>query len=125
MKESDSSTCLQALKDAVRGFCEERDWDRFHGAKELAIGISTEAGELLEHFRFLSDSEVESLFEDPQSRKSIEEELADVLIFVLRFGQKYEVDLAQAVMDKLAANARRYPVEATRGSNRKMGREGA
>jgi NTP pyrophosphatase (non-canonical NTP hydrolase) len=125
MKQSDSSTCLQVLKDAVRGFCEERDWDRFHGAKELAIGISTEAGELLEHFRFLSDLEVEALFEGSQSQKPIEEELADVLIFVLRFAQKYEIDLAQAVIDKLAANARRYPVESARGSNRKMGGEGA
>jgi hypothetical protein len=64
----------------VQSFCEERDWDRFHGAKELAIGISTEAGEPLEHFRFPSDAEVESLFKDPESRKSIEEERADASV---------------------------------------------
>jgi len=111
---------LPALQDAIRRFCEERDWDRFHGAKDLAIGVATEAGELLEHFRFQSEAEVEALFRDPKARAAIGAEMADVLIFLLRMAQRYEIDLGEAVVEKLAANAERYPVERARGSNRKV-----
>ena len=118
---SDASHDLTALADAVRRFCEARDWDRFHGAKDLAIGVATEAGELLEHFRFRSDDDVEALFRDASARSEIAAEMADVLIFLLRMAQRYEVDLGRAVIEKLAANERRYPVETARGSNRKAG----
>lgn len=116
---SDATTAIQVLKDRVRRFCEERDWDPFHSPKELAIGIVTEAAELLEHFRFQTDEEVEALLSDPKSRVEIESEVADVLIFVLRLAQKYEIDLSRAVEAKLQSNEKRYPVEAARGSNRK------
>lgn len=120
--DGDSETSLGLLKDRIRQFCEARDWDQFHGAKDLAIGIITEAGELLEHFRFRSDAEVEALFSKPDSRAEIESEIADVLIFVLRLAQRYEVDLARAVQTKLALNDERYPIETARGSNRKSRR---
>ncbi len=107
------------LQERVRRFCEARDWDQFHGAKDLAIGIITEASELLELFRFRSDQEVEDLFQKPDRRAAIEAELADVLIFVLRFAQRYEIDLSEAVLRKLASNEERYPVESSRGSNEK------
>jgi NTP pyrophosphatase (non-canonical NTP hydrolase) len=115
----DPSRDLAALQDAIRQFCEARDWDRFHGAKDLAIGVATEAGELLEHFRFRSDTEVEALFRDAAARSEIAAEMADVLIFLLRMAQRYEIDLGRAVVEKLAANEKRYPVETARGSNRK------
>ena len=60
----DSKTTVQELKERIKFFCEERDWDQFHDAKELSIGIITEASELLEHFRFKSKKEVEDLFDD-------------------------------------------------------------
>jgi NTP pyrophosphatase (non-canonical NTP hydrolase) len=120
---TDSDTQIAALKDRVRSFCEARDWDQFHGAKDLAIGIATEAAELLEHFRFQSEVEVQKILDDPVGRKEIQDELADVLIFVLRFGQRFEVDLVTAVLDKLAQNEARYPVETAQGSNRKAGRD--
>jgi NTP pyrophosphatase (non-canonical NTP hydrolase) len=92
-----------------------RDWDQFHGAKDLAIRIATAAAELLALFRFATEGNVEEALD--QSRAEIQDELADILIFVLRFGQRF--DLARAVRAKLAANERRYPVEVARGSNPK------
>ena len=93
---------LRALSDRLRSFCEERDWDQFHNPKDLAIGISTEAGELLEIFRFMSA-----------------EQQADVFFFVLRFAQMNGVDLGRALERKMAKNARKYPADQCRGDNRK------
>lgn len=114
-----SSVSLRDLEADVRAFCDRRDWDRFHNAKDLAIGIATEAGELLQLFRFLSPEEVEASFADPDSRRRIEEEFADVAIFLLRFSGRYGIDVAAAVRSKLASNETRYPTEQFRGSNRK------
>ena len=122
-RETDSSTPIETSKERVRPFCEARDWDKFHNAKDLAIGISMEAAVLLEHFRFQSETEVQQILDDPVRRKEIQDELADVLIFVLRFGQRFEFDLTNALLDKLAQNQGRYPVEAAHRSNRKAGRE--
>lgn len=119
MISGDHRPSLEALQSAVRRFCEDRDWDQFHGAKELAIGIVTEAGELLQHFRFQSAEQVEGLLRDTKSRQEIESEVADILIFVLRLADRYEIDLARAVEDKLQENARRYPIERARGRNEK------
>jgi NTP pyrophosphatase (non-canonical NTP hydrolase) len=114
---------LAELLESVASFCEERDWDQFHDAKELAIGLVTESAELLEHFRFKSTEEFECYFSDPAGaggkREAIEDELADILFFVLRFSGRYEIDLASAMKRKLEKNALKYPVEKSRGSNRK------
>lgn len=113
----DSTATVEQLKGMVKRFCEERDWDRFHTPKDLAIGISTEANELLALFRFRSDEESMALLKD--KRKEVGEELADVLYFTLRFAQMYGFDLSQELEDKLKEDAVRYPVEKSRGSNRK------
>ncbi|MFW5977501.1 MAG: nucleotide pyrophosphohydrolase, partial [Candidatus Nanoarchaeia archaeon] len=81
----DSKTTIYELKSFVQNFCEERDWDQFHDAKEMAIGISTEAGELLDHFRFKTKDQIKTMFEDDTVREEITDELVDVLYFVLRF----------------------------------------
>ena len=114
---TDHDTVIAELKAEIQSFCEARDWDQFHGAKDLSIAIATEASELLELFRFATPEDVEEQLD--QGRAEIHDELADVLIFVLRFAQRFDFDLAQAVRAKLAVNERRYPVEVARGSNRK------
>jgi len=113
----DKTTRLEELKRRVQEFCEERDWDRYHGAKDLAIGVITEASELLEHFRFLSDQECTAALEDLDKRRAIEQELADVLFFLLRFAQRFEIDLSESLLAKLETNAERYPAEKARGRN--------
>jgi NTP pyrophosphatase (non-canonical NTP hydrolase) len=117
----DSDTSIAELKARVQVFCEDRDWDQFHNAKDLAIGVATEAAELLERFRFQSDEQINEILEDSKRRTGVEEELADVLIFLLRFAQRFGFDLSAAVIDKLATNEERYPVATARGSNRKAG----
>lgn len=117
--KEDERTSLGELKEEIRAFCEARDWDRFHDAKELAIGIVTEAGELLQELRFLSADQVAEAMSDPASRAAVEAELADVAIFVLRLAQRYEIDLSVAIREKLAANDARYPAGEVHGSNRK------
>jgi NTP pyrophosphatase (non-canonical NTP hydrolase) len=108
---------ITELQEKVRAFCEARDWDQFHRPKDVAIGIATEAAELLAHFRFLSGEEAQNLLADPEKRERVEDELADVLFFVLRFAQRFGVDLAFALERKLAKNAARYPIARARGSN--------
>lgn len=115
----DNQTTLSELKERIRRFCTERDWDQYHNAKDLAIGIITEAAELLEHFRFKSNEESDALFNDPERRREIAQELADILHFVLRLAQRYNIDLSDELSAKLALNAARYPVDKAKGSNKK------
>jgi NTP pyrophosphatase (non-canonical NTP hydrolase) len=120
-EEGDMGTerSLTDLQSEVMRFCEARDWDQFHGPKDLAIGIVTEASELLELFRFKSDGEALAAVQPTPSRQPVEDELADVLFFVLRFAQRFSISLEQALLAKLEKNVRRYPVEMARGSNQK------
>ena len=115
----DDTTSIAQMKEMVREFCKPRDWDRYHGPKDLAIGVATEAAELLEHFRFRDDAESRERVAAPDTRKQIESELADVLFFVVRFAQRHDIDLASAFAAKLAVNAERYPIEKARGRNAK------
>jgi len=110
---------IAALQTLIKNFCEARDWDQFHSPKDLAIGVSTEAAELLELFRFKSDAEVKALMQDAQFRGKLNDELADVFFFLLRMSQMNDIDLASAVRSKMEKNAQRYTVENSKGSNRK------
>lgn len=115
----DSGTSIQALKQRVQEFCEARDWDRFHTPKELGIGVVTEAAELLACFRFQSDGETRAQLEDPAKREAIENEVADVLYFVLRLCQVLDIDVSSALEHKMRLNEARYPVERAKGRNLK------
>ena len=115
----DHETNISHLKEKIKNFCEARDWDQFHGAKELAIGIITEASELLEHFRFKSEKEVNEMFKNPNKRQAISEEMADVFYFLLRLSQRYDIDLATELKSKILKNEERYPIEKSKGSNKK------
>ena len=116
---SDATTSLQELKDLVRRFCEERNWDQFHSPKDLAIGVITEASELLEHFRFKSADEIDAILRTPASRAEIAQEMADVLYFLLRLAQKYEIDLSAEFAKKMGINEARYPIKNAKSTNRK------
>ena len=115
----DKETNIQMLKDQIQAFCEERDWDPFHGAKDLAIGAVTESSELLEHFRFQTEEQIEQIMKDPEKKKEICHEVADVFFFLLRFCQKYDISLSQSFMEKMERNAKRYPASEFRGKNHK------
>lgn len=101
---------LLSLRDALREFADARDWNQFHSPKNLAMALSVEAAELLEHYQW---SETAS---DPAK---VREELADVLLYLIRLADRLDIDLAAAARDKIALNARKYPAEKSRGSARK------
>jgi NTP pyrophosphatase (non-canonical NTP hydrolase) len=108
---------LQELKARVRDFVAERDWDRFHSPKNLAMALSVEASELVELFQWLTEEESAALEADRRLR--VAEELADVLWFLVRLSDRLGIDLLEAAEQKLAANAAKYPVERVRGDARK------
>jgi NTP pyrophosphatase (non-canonical NTP hydrolase) len=115
----DSQTKIQELKEKVKAFCDARDWAKYHGAKDLAIGLITESSELLELFRFKSQQEIEAMFSDLSKRQEIAEELADSFYFVLRFAERYNIDLSIELQKKMSENEKKYPVEKSKGSNKK------
>lgn len=110
---------IQELMDKVQAFCEARDWDQFHTPKDLAIGISTEANELLDIFRFKSEEQMKELFLDEKTRVHIQDEVADTFFFLLRFAQMNHLDLCQCLQEKLEKNDKKYPVEKIKGKNLK------
>ena len=116
---NDHSSTVADLMAMVREFVEERDWDQYHFPKDLAIGLSIEAAELLEHFRFLSNEEVAAKLQDEPYLRDIGHELADVLYFVLLICRNLNLDATEILRRKMALTARRYPVAGARGKNLK------
>ena len=115
----DNKTTIEELKEKVKRFCEDRDWDQYHNAKDLAIGVITESAELLEIFRWKSLKEVEELLRDPEKKSDIEDEMADVLYFLIRMAQRFNIDLSEALNKKIEKNQAKYPVEKSKGLNKK------
>jgi NTP pyrophosphatase (non-canonical NTP hydrolase) len=107
------------LNVVVREFCESRDWGQYHTPKDLAIGLVTESSELLELFRFKDRTEQSELLADSEKREEMEDELADILFFLLRYADLYDVDLEAALERKLEKNDGRYPEDEYTGSNKK------
>ncbi len=108
---------LLSLRDALRRFAAERDWEQFHSPKNLASALSVEAAELLEHFQWLTEDASRAL--PAVDRAKVAEELADVLLYLVRLADQLDVDLAAAATAKIARNAAKYPVGKSRGSSRK------
>jgi NTP pyrophosphatase (non-canonical NTP hydrolase) len=108
---------LHDLRDQLRAFAAARDWDQFHSPRNLATALAVEAAELLEPFQWLTDEQSRAL--PPETRAAVEEELADVLLYLVRLADKLDIDLATAARAKIARNAEKNPVEKARGSSRK------
>jgi dCTP diphosphatase len=104
---------LETLRVRLAQFAAERDWDQFHNPKNLAMAVAGEAGELVEHFQWLNFEEAQNL--PRAARGEVALECADVLLFLLRLCDKLDIDLAAAAEKKLALNAKKYPVEKSRG----------
>lgn len=105
---------LDQLSQAVRDFGRERDWHLYHTPKNLTAALVVEAAELLEPFQWLTPEESLNLPE--HKREAVRQEMADVLIYLVSLANLMQVDLLEAAQDKLAINARKYPVEKARGS---------
>ena len=104
---------LDELRDRLRRFARERDWDQFHSPKNLAMALIAEAAELIEHFQWLTPEQAARL--SKATREEVALECADVLLFLLRLCDKLDIDLAAAAKRKLVINAKKYPVRKSRG----------
>lgn len=108
---------LEELRSAVRTFAGARGWERFHSPKNLSMALAAEAGELLEPFLWLSEEESRRL--SPETSRAVGEELADVLIYLVRLADVLEIDLLKEAESKIAKNEANYPVARSRGNARK------
>src|SRR2546426_9247584 len=108
---------LAFLRDALRRFASERDWDQYHSPKNLAAALCVEAAELLEHFQWLSEDASKVLSSEQLAKVS--EEMADVFLYLVRLSDKLGVSLFDAARRKIDLNDRKYPIDKARGSSRK------
>jgi NTP pyrophosphatase (non-canonical NTP hydrolase) len=108
---------LAEIREIMRQFVSERDWDKFHTPKNLATALSVEASELLEPFQWLVSGDKSEL--DEVKLTAIRHEMADVLVYLVRLADKLDVDLLQAVQEKMVLNRAKYPADKVRGDARK------
>jgi dCTP diphosphatase len=108
---------LESLKIQLRDFAAARDWDQFHSPKNLSMALIVEAAELVEHFQWLTEEQSSSL--EQKQLDKVQEELADIQIYLIRIADKLNIDLLGAVRKKIDANEKKYPPEKVRGSSKK------
>jgi dCTP diphosphatase len=112
---------IPEFAERLRVFTAERDWEQFHDPKNLAMALAAEAGELLEVFQWMTTDEVRAGL-SVERQQAAEEELADVMIYLIRLADVLGVDLDRAVGGKILRNAEKYPVERARGNATKYDR---
>jgi NTP pyrophosphatase (non-canonical NTP hydrolase) len=112
---NDRETTLRQLRKKVDAFVRERKWHPFHTPKNLAMSLSIEAAELMEHFQWLTPEQSLAVAENPEKKQQVGEEMADVFCYLMGMANCLEIDLSDAVDRKLVKNALKYPVEEYRG----------
>lgn len=100
---------VSALEAALREFADARDWNRFHSPKNLAMALTGEVGELVELFQWQTEEQSKTVAADPATARAVRDELADVLLYLVRLSSVLGVDLNEAVVDKIKRNAIKYP----------------
>ena len=108
---------LDQLNARLLAFARERDWEQFHSPKNLAMALAGEAGELLEHFQWLTEQQSAEL--SIEKKRQVAHELADILNYLVRLAERLDIDLIAAAEEKIAINAARYPAEKVRGDARR------
>lgn len=108
---------LDDLKLRVRKFAADRDWDQFHSPKNLSMALIAEAAELVEHFQWLTEEQSASL--SSGKLKEVEEELADILIYLVRSADKLGINLIEAAKQKIEKNDQKYPADMVKGKSKK------
>ena len=108
---------LITLRNSLRKFSEERDWDQFHSPKNLSMALIVEASELIEHFQWLTEQQ--SIDLSVEKHQDIEEEIADIFIYLIRISDKLDVDLIKAANKKIEKNKLKYPADQVKGSSKK------
>lgn len=108
---------LEKLKEKIREFDLERDWEQFHNPKDLLVALVSEMGELAECYRWLSEEELTKVHADPEKRERVEEEIADIMMFLIRLAYQTRIDIVEAVEKKLERIKKKYPLEKVKGKH--------
>lgn len=114
-----STDSLESLRQRLAEFAIQRDWNQFHSPKNLAMALIGEAGEIIEHFQWLTQEQSCQLPHD--KRQAVSHELADVLIYLIRLADQLDIDLVAAAYDKIQINEARYPIHRVKGDARRAG----
>ena len=126
VSDSDSSSAplvdVVKLAASLQRFADDRDWQQFHSPKNLILALTGEVGELCEIFQWMSDADSLSVAKDPEIGPAVKDELADVLMYLVRLSSVLGVDLNEAVTRKLASNGQKYPVDKAKSSSKKYDR---
>ncbi len=112
---SDTTTTLAALKEAVRHFAAEREWEPFHSPKNLTMGLAVEAAELMEHFLWIDTEASRKVLQDAAELAEVADEMADVAVYLLNLANTLDLDLSEVILAKIAKNAVKYPAEKYKG----------
>lgn len=111
----DEQTTVADLRRRIAEFVRQRDWEQFHDAKNLSASIAIEAAELMEHFQWVRSEDLAELRRDAAVMTAVQEELADVVAFVLSFANALDIDISTALISKLQKNAAKYPPDRFQG----------
>lgn len=115
MMTADEETTIDNLRAIVRQFVEERDWRQFHTPKNISMAMAIECAELMEHFQWIDGDQSRGIANEPEKLRAVEEELADVLCYVLALANELDIDLATVLDKKMVKNRQKYPAEEFRG----------
>lgn len=110
---------LAKLNQDITQFVTERDWDQFHSVKNLSMALNVESAELMEIFQWMSEEKSNQIKSDPKLMVKVEDEVADIFVYLMRILNKTEIDLEKAVRNKMKKNADKYPVELSKGNSKK------
>lgn len=110
---------ISRLADALQRFADDRDWQQFHSPKNLLLALTGETGELCEIFQWMSEADAKDAAKRPETAQAVRDELADVLMYLVRLSSVLGVDLNDAVTSKLALNGQKYPVDKAKSTSKK------
>ena len=108
---------LNQLQAYLRQFAKDRDWDQFHSPKNLSMALSVEVSELLENFQWLTEEQSYTL--DEQQRAAVADEMADVQMYLARLADKLDINIGEAIEQKIVKNEDKYPADKVKGSSKK------
>jgi len=111
----DQNTTIKDLKHFVEDFVQERDWSQFHNAKNLSMALAIEAGELMDIFKWNTPGECESMMFEKTTRQEATDELADIIIYAIAFANRNDINISNAIDQKMIKNRIKYPADKYRG----------
>ena len=102
---------IKEIQDKLAKFAKERDWDQFHSPKNLVMALTSEVGELNELFQWLTEEQSKNLNND-----EVKQEIADIFIYLVRLSDKLDIDIEEAIKEKIEINAKKYPIDLAKGN---------